>query len=166
MKNAHDVRPIDRRSLHERQLVASRMRDTLGEVLGDERARAMFTDAWLLDRVEQHTDGRLDAEVFVAVFEGAIVGHSIVRRERDHRGEHGYISTTYVLPAQRRAGVARALVSSVEQWMLDRGLRASVTHTHPSNDKLRQLFTGLGYVERVVERGDPPERFAEFERAW
>ncbi len=166
MKDSLAVRPIDRGSLHERQLVASRMRDTLVEVLGEERARAMFTDAWLLDRVDQHIDGRLDAEVFVAVFEGAIVGHSIVRRERDHRGEHGYISTTYVHPAQRRAGAARALVSSVEQWMHERGLRVSVTHTHPRNDKLRALFTGLGYVERAVERGDPPEPFAEFERAW
>lgn len=99
MSDSHVVRTIDRGSLLERRLVASRMRDTLVEVLGEERARAMFTDAWLLDRVEQHIDGRLDAEVFVAVCASAIVGHTIVRREHDHRGEHGYISTTYVHPA-------------------------------------------------------------------
>lgn len=62
--------------------------------------------------------------------------------------------------------MARALVRAAEQWIVARELRAAVTHTHPRNDKLRALFAGLGYAERTVQRGDPPETFAEFERVW
>lgn len=164
--NAPRVRPIDARSERERQWVAERMRDTLIEVLGAERGASMFSRQWLLDRVEQHLDGRLDGAVFVVCAEGdAIVGHSIVRRERDERhGLHGYISTSYVAPTHRRRGLARALVRADEQWFRERSLERFVTHTHPDNGGLRALFRSLGYRELIVARGDPPEPFAELVR--
>ena len=77
------IRPIDPQSAREIELVASRMRATLMEVLDPARGEAMYTIEWLDDRVRQHLDGRHVGAVFVAEDDGEIVGHTIVRIEHD-----------------------------------------------------------------------------------
>lgn len=138
-------------------LIARRMRLTLVEVLGDDRADEMFDHADLVARVEWHLD-RFDperhADVFVASdASGRITGHTLVRMERDDPFETqpvGLFATTYVVPAARRSGVASALLRRGELWMRRQGLDTAVTFTDPSNERLRLLYARHGYQwERV-----------------
>ena len=50
------IREIDPTSKEEISLVASRMRETLIEVLGEERGTALYSMDWLRNRVLWHLD--------------------------------------------------------------------------------------------------------------
>ncbi len=141
------IRPLDRSSDAELELVATRMRATLQEVLDDERGEAMYSLDWLRERVRFHLEpGR---EVFVLELDGAIVGHTIVREEPEGIG---LFSTTWVAPEVRRQGLATGLLEAGEGWMRQRGLRAAQTCTATDNSGLRRLYEGRGYG--VVEEAD------------
>lgn len=142
------IRPIDSESQEEITLVATRMRETLGEVLGADRGTTMYTLDWLTDRVRYHLDSqRCDGQVFVATDSHQIItGHAIVRLEElDHEGPIGLFSTIFVIPTQRRQGIATALMGAVEHWIQSKGRRRVIYHTATSNDKLIQLFQKHGY---------------------
>jgi GNAT superfamily N-acetyltransferase len=111
--NGGTTRPIDRCSDPEISLVAQRMRQTLVEVLGEERGTALYSLDWLLQRVKWHLDPQQAvAEIFLAEdCQGTIVGHTIVRKDLDIQGrEIGLFSTTFVDPAFRKSGVATKLL--------------------------------------------------------
>lgn len=153
----HLVRPIEPSSPEEIALVAARMKLTLVEVLGEGQGAALYSDAWLEDRVREHLDpARLDGQVFVSVsVTGALTGHTIVRVEHDEAGRaFGVFSTTYVEPGSRRGGVADALVLRGEEWMRERGVTAAQTWTSETNDPLLALFRKHGYTVtlRVPEK--------------
>ena len=142
------IRPIDPGSPVEIEQVALRMRATLVEVLGEARGGAMYTHAWLVDRVHFHLDPqRSTGQVLLA--EGALgapIGHTIVRVEADEDGPpFGLISTTYVLPEARRTGVGLALLRAGEAWIRAQGLSLAITHTSATNHPLIALYTGCGY---------------------
>lgn len=66
-KNDFEIRPIDSNSLPEIELVATRMRETLKEVVGAERGESMYSMDWLIDRVRFHLDPNLStAQVLVS----------------------------------------------------------------------------------------------------
>lgn len=156
------IRPLNPGSLREIELVASRMRQTLVDVLGEERGGGMYTIEWLVARATFHVMPTLSAgEVLVAERGDEIVGHSIVRVEQGDKGEaFGLFSTTYVIPAVRRLGAASALLESGEAWMRVRGLPFSRTYTDENNDPLIRLFEKHGYA--VIER---KHEFAVLEKA-
>ncbi len=146
------VRPIDPRSDAEIEIVATRMRQTLVEVLGEARGNAMYTIDWLRDRVRFHLDpSRSTGEVFLAEdVEGVVMGHTIVRIEtEDDWRSIGLFSTTYVHPSHRRAGVASMLLERGEAWFRGRGPHCAVTYTDEANAGLIRLFERHGY--RIVE---------------
>ncbi len=142
------IRPIDPQSDAEIALVAARMRETLIEVLGEERGIALYPLDWLNARVRFHLDpGASTAAVFVSVtVDGDISGHTIVRIEQDESGRaFGLFSTTFVDPRFRRTGVASALLAHGEDWMRGQFLRESATYTATGNSKLIQHYTKAGY---------------------
>jgi GNAT superfamily N-acetyltransferase len=166
------VRPIDPRSASEIEIVAARMRETLVEVLGAARGGSMYSMEWLRDRVRFHLDPtRSTGEVFVAVdqratdprsrsVDDAIVGHTIVRVELEESGASiGLFSTTYVVPARRRSGVASALLERGETWMRERGQTRAATYTDSANGRLVDLYRKHGY--RV---GDEQEQMVKLEK--
>ena len=132
--------------------MASRMRETLGEVLGKERGDGMYSKEWLEERVRFHLDPSRTAEVFLAETDEQIVGHAIVREEQEKGETYGLFSTLFVLPDHRRRDVARALVAYGEGWMREQGFKRAATNTSSSNEKLIRLFEGQGY--RTVLRVD------------
>jgi GNAT superfamily N-acetyltransferase len=139
-------------------LVAQRMRDTLIEVEGPEVGGAMYSMDWLRDRVRWHLDpSKVLAKVYLALsVAGDIVGHTIVRRETGEAGAHfGLVSTTYVIPASRRDGVAQQLLEAGERWMESLDLPSSSTWTSTTNAKLIGLYEKNGYrqVEQHVHAG-------------
>jgi ribosomal protein S18 acetylase RimI-like enzyme len=147
-RSGHRIRPIDASNWVEVELVALRMRQTLVEVLGEERGGAMYTTDWLRARVLWHVD---PAECTGAVFlsespHGQIAGHSIVRVERDEAGvETGLFATLFVEPESRRQGIASSLIVHGEEWMRGQRLDTASTYTSESNDKLIALFLSHGY---------------------
>ncbi len=143
------VRPINPESTQEIELVAMRMQQTLIEVLGAERGRSMYSMDWLIQRVLWHLDAsQVCGQVFVAEnIEGEIVGHTIVRIDKDDdENEIGLFSTTYVDPASRRFGVATLLRNQGEQWMLENEMATAVTYTDKDNTKLQNLYLRHGYT--------------------
>ena len=126
--------------------MAARMRETLTEVLGKARGEAMYSLAWLDERVRFHLDPSRTAEVFLVETEGQVVGHTIVREESRDGEPYGLFSTMFVLPEHRRRQVARALVVHGEEWMRGHGLLRAATNTSSSNEKLIRLFEGQGYA--------------------
>ena len=142
------VRPIDAASSDEIELVATRMRLTLIEVLGEARGATMYTLDWLRDRVRFHLDpSRSAGAVFVADIDRAIVGHTIVRVDADDAGAPiGLFSTTSVDPGARGRGVASALLDEGERWMRARSLSVFYTYTSTTNVKLIRLFEKRGYA--------------------
>ena len=150
------IRELDPANGDELELVATRMRKTLEEVLGPEAGRALYTMDWLRERVRFHLDpARSTAAVFVAEDAHAgIVGHSIVRLERDDAGcSMGLFSTTYVAPESRRSGIAKELLLRGEAWMRGHGVTTAVTDTSDSNTKLIRLYEGQGYAIVARESG-------------
>jgi GNAT superfamily N-acetyltransferase len=142
------VRPLNPDEDVEIQLVASRMRDTLIEVLGEARGGAMYTMEWLVDRVRWHlTPARCLGQVLlIEAPAGEIVGHTIVRVEPKAGGPLGLISTTYVVPTRRRAGLAEALLRAGEAWLITNGATCLATNTSETNWPLIQLYQKAGYV--------------------
>lgn len=149
---AHRVGPIDPGDEAEVALVAERMGDTLAEVLGEDRGRAMYSPEWLEDRVRFHLDpARCIGEVFVARSEdGRIDGHTIVRVEDEPTGPVGLFSTTYVAAEARAQGVANLLLDAGEAWMREQAMTLAATWTHPENAGLIGLYTARGYTSTPV----------------
>ena len=151
---AHQIRVIDPQSRAEVELVASRMRQTLVEVLGEEVGGSMYTMDWLVQRVLWHLDpNQCVGQVFLSEdSEGRITGHTIVRIERDQAGEQiGLFSTFFVEPGSRNRAIATTFVSHGEKWMLDHGMRTAVTYTAESNGRLKNLLISLGYQAVAVQ---------------
>jgi len=149
------IRPIAPGSDEEIAWVASRMRATLVELLGEQRGGGMYSTEWLRERVRFHLDpAQCEGGVFVAVVAEGLAGHTIVRRETWEDGStFGLFSTFWVEPGHRRSGLASRLVASGERWMRERGLTVFRTWTDPGNAPLIALMGGLGYAIEG-ERGE------------
>lgn len=146
--SAHRVRAIDPQSRVEVELVASRMRQTLVEVLGEEVGGSMYTMDWLIQRVLWHLDpNQCIGQVFLSEdSEGHITGHTIVRIQLDETGRKiGLFSTFFVEPGSRNQAIARSFVVHGEKWMVDHGMVTATTYTAESNDRLKSLLISLGY---------------------
>ena len=133
------IRPLDASSLDEVELVASRMRDTLVEVLGEERGGSMYTRDWLIARVRFHVDAGV---VLVFAEAEGITGHAMARVEDGV----GHFSTIYVVPSARRRGVAAELMRAIESWLASRGVPEMRYYTDDANTKLIALFEKSGWT--------------------
>ena len=136
--------------------MAQRMRQTLVEVLDEERGNSMYTMEWLIKRVLWHLEPtEVVGQVFVAEnAQSNIVGHTIVRIDSDDDGNDiGLFSTTYVEPASRRFGVAKLLLKQGEEWMRQHGMPEAVTYTDKDNVKLQNLYLTYGYKMSEMPKG-------------
>jgi GNAT superfamily N-acetyltransferase len=146
------IRPLASNDEAGLELVATRMRRTLVEVLGEKAGTALYTMDWLRARVSWHLDPEAcTGEVFLAEDrDGRIVGHTIVRVDADGVGRPiGLFSTTYVQPEHRRRGIAKRLLARGEAWMTAHSMTEAVTYTASRNAALIDLFERHGYA--VVE---------------
>jgi hypothetical protein len=97
------IRPLDPTRDDEVELVATRMRATLVEVVDSVEGQTMYTMKWLRQRVRWHLDPEAcEGEVFVAEGDGgAIVGHTIVRVETAEGGAGSGSSRPSTSPRRR-----------------------------------------------------------------
>lgn len=144
----YTIRPINPKSTEEIRLVAQRMGETLIEVLGDEQGSKMYSPQWLKERVLYHLDAlQVTAAVYIAItIDGKIVGHTIVRVDKDINGSSiGLFATTFVAKEARSQGIATALVLRGEEWVIHQKVQRAVTYTDQANTKLIRLFQKQGY---------------------
>jgi ribosomal protein S18 acetylase RimI-like enzyme len=97
---------------------------------------------------------RLPNEVtLLAEWQGTVVGilrclhsagHPLLQPE-----VYGYISSVYVRPEARRAGILRALVAAAADWCKDRGLTEMRLHNAADNPLSNAAWEALGF--RIVE---------------
>ena len=76
-----------------------------------------------------------------------------------HPATYGYISSVYVRPAARRAGVLRALVDAAIVWCRERGLTEMRLHNAADNPLSNAAWEAMGFdiVEHLRMRPLPPE---------
>lgn len=142
------IRELDRNSNEEIALVAARMRQTLIEVLGEEKGTALYSMDWLMDRVRWHLDPeQTQAKIFlIETNNGEIAAHAIARVESDEKSvSYGYFSTIFVEPKSRNRGFAKALLYHVESWFSDIGMPKVVYNTAENHAKLIRLSERHGY---------------------
>lgn len=140
------IREIDSQSEFEVHLVARRMRQTLVEVLGEDRGGSMYTMEWLIDRVRWHLDPKnTEGRVFLLENQqGDVVGHAIVRI--DFGSSFGYFSTIFIERSSRRQGFAKRLVKHVEDWLLKNEMPKVVYNTANNHVAAIDLFRSNGYT--------------------
>ena len=71
-----------------------------------------------------------------------------------------YVSSVYVVPAERRRGVLRALLAAAERWCEQRGLAEMRLHNAASARTAAAVWSAFGFevVEEVRRRRLPVER--------
>jgi len=145
------IREIDPQSEAEIEGVATRMRSTLQDVLGEEEGQGMYSMEWLIDRVKWHLNLENEAKIYLATHEeGQVVGHSIVRVDELEGVRCGYFSTIYVAPEAREQGVATALIQQVEAWCREMQFPFVTYNTAVDNDRLIRLYEKLGF--EIIQR--------------
>ena len=131
--------------------VARGMHLTLVEVEG-EKGRETYSLAWARERLREMLDRPrpYGAQVFLAVAAddpGFIAGHTILRLNTMPDGRvYGLVSTTYVDPAHRRAGLADRLLDRGEAWLRGQGMTELATWTSAANIRLIRLYEKHGYA--------------------
>ena len=139
------IREIDPKSDSEIDLVAQRMRQTLVEVLGEEKGGSMYSMDWLIERVRWHLDSKnTNGRVFLLENdEDAVVGHAIARI--DFGCSFGYFSTIFIQPSSRRNGFAKDLIKHVEDWFSREAMPKVVYNTADNHVAIIGLFRSQGY---------------------
>jgi GNAT superfamily N-acetyltransferase len=141
------IREINQHSSDEIALVASRMRQTLVEVMGEEKGASFYSMDWLLNRVRWHLSPERVAKVFlVEDSNGEILGHAIARIEHDEdQKPFGFFSTIYIDPKLRGTGAASQVVDKVDGWFKSVNAPKIIYNTAKDHTKLRHLFGKHGY---------------------
>jgi len=147
--------------------VARGMHRTLVEVEG-EKGREAYPLAWTRERLRELLDpARHAAHVFLAVAAqdpDLIAGHTILRLNTMPDGRvYGLVSTTWVDPEYRRAGLADRLLDRGEAWIRERGMTEAATWTSATNLGLIRLYEKHGYAvnETAVNEGTTMVRLAK-----
>ena len=94
---------------------------------------------------------------FVATLRGELIGFAEASLRHDYvngceTSPVAFLEGIYVLPANRRQGVAKALCVSVEDWGRDQGCVEFASDASLDNDASHRLHASLGFEEtqRVV----------------
>ena len=131
--------------------VANGMHLTLVEVEG-EKGRQAYPLTWARRRLQELLDParRHTAHGYLAVAHDdsrRIVGHTILRiNEMPDGRPYGLVSTTYVDPVHRRAGIADRLLERGEVWIRAQGMMEAATWTSATNVRLIRLYEKHGYA--------------------
>ena len=99
--------------------------------------------------------GESSVAVFVAERDGAVVGYVYAGLEpqswKELREEAGFIHDVIVKDAERRTGVASALMETACEWLRSIGAPRVILWTADGNDAAQGLFTRLGFRRTMVE---------------
>ena len=89
----------------------------------------------------------------VAERENILVGFAIGQMERGENGARGYCVTLDVAPGERRTGLGRKLLGTLENWAAEQGAREMVLHVFAGNEGAQQFYAASGYRAEGLEPG-------------
>lgn len=96
-----------------------------------------------------------DAVVLVAERRGAVVGYVYAGLEprswKELREACGFIHDVAVLDAERRTGIATALVDAAMAWLRSRGAPRAMLWTAERNEGAHRLFNSMGFRRTMIE---------------
>ena len=96
-----------------------------------------------------------DVVVFVAERDGVVAGYlygSLEQRDwMALRDAAGVIHDVIVDPAQRRAGIGRALLLAGLEWLREHGAPRAVLSTAQRNEAAQRLFASVGFRPTMIE---------------
>jgi ribosomal protein S18 acetylase RimI-like enzyme len=96
-----------------------------------------------------------DAVVFVAERAGAAIGYVYAGIEpfswKELRDTAGFVHDVVVDAAERRSGVARALMDAAIGWVREQGVASVMLWTAAPNDGAQHLFEELGFRRTMIE---------------
>lgn len=91
----------------------------------------------------------------IAVKEDEVVGfaHGALKLLPEHQGGAcvGHITHVHVLPDQRRSGIARALVASLDEWFQAKQVSGTEIHIVVGNEQARAFWSVLGYAPELLQ---------------
>jgi len=111
-----------------------------------------------LTRTQLATPGQV---LLVATREGVIVGmlrcRAVRRTPLVTGSRQAVVTTTYVVPAERRTGVLRSLLAAADRWCRQRRLAGMRLHCGLENNVGRKTWESLGFrpAEVLYLRGVP-----------
>ena len=164
------VRPINKQSPEELDLVTSRSMETVLETIPEfdknpEKALNVFTNFThdQMSAMFQSVFDNPDHEILVAedLESGSLLGHTIFSVKTDDEGiRYGFGFSMYVDPQARRRGVGKSLLDAQEAWWSKKSISYALGQTHIENKKLQSLFTRQGFKISGPMKG---EHFKYFE---
>jgi ribosomal protein S18 acetylase RimI-like enzyme len=96
-----------------------------------------------------------DATVLVAERGGAVVGYVYAGIEpfswKELRDTAGFVHDIVVDPAERRTGVARALMEAAIAWVRAQGVPSVMLGTAARNEGAQRLFEAMGFRRTMIE---------------
>lgn len=141
------IRHLNRASEGEIHTIVAFSLMTIWETVPELRADAGFTFQEMDKTVRAHLN-EVDHQYRVAVnASGQVCGHTIYSVRHDGAGVlFGSCFTRYVLPTERRSGLASRFLVETLAWFQQRGARYAVAHAHVDNGALRALFERHGFT--------------------
>lgn len=130
------------------RLAKQRQESTHDLVLKSEYAR--FFSAYMLGLLKNP-----DAVVKVAEDQGKVVGYAIATRGREPQyykySQVARLSDVFVLESHRNKGIARQLLSAIEEWAQQAKLQALEVDVFPEHKQEAQALLGLGFFEYKIK---------------
>lgn len=127
----------------------SRDADAIAKLAADAAAEEGGVSALDIDRIRAHAFGSsalFEAWVAQERANTPIIGHAMITKSYDVRRACPTIvlCELYVVPAQRRSGLARKMMSAVAQRARDLGARELAITTGVENEVAQRFFAAVG----------------------
>lgn len=130
-------------TVHHITLATSRLLDQIAEDVFDEEVRPQFLNGYIA--APNHA-------LFVAMLDGVVIGQAraVLHHQPDSAADI-YIDNLGVTPAQKRKGVARALVDALVAWgKAQTPCRSVWLATEHDNDEGKGFYDAAGFTGQSV----------------
>ncbi|MBL7951263.1 MAG: GNAT family N-acetyltransferase [Flavobacteriales bacterium] len=91
----------------------------------------------------------------IAISDGQVVGfaHGALKLLPEHQGgaRVGHVTHVHVSPDHRREGIARALITSLDEWFQAKQVTSTEIHILVGNEAARAFWERLGYAPELVQ---------------
>ena len=127
--------------------------DAIAKLAADAASEEGVVSSLEIDRIKAHAFGSSALfEAWVAQERNAspLIGHAIITKSYDVRraSPNVVLAELYVVPAQRRSGLARKLMSAVARRARELGARELAITTGVENEVAQKFFNAVGAKKR------------------
>ncbi|MFB5661368.1 GNAT family N-acetyltransferase [Alteribacillus sp. HJP-4] len=108
----------------------------------------------LLKAIDMTLEDNSGAHIFVAEYEGSILGAAFLNIgiSLDKGGHYIWLNDLYVHKEYRNQGIAKKLLLKVIYWAENRGIKGIELETGISNAATKALYNSLGFYDVISKR--------------